>query len=99
MVDVFEQDRMATMERDNQISLHQRRRELADLYNDEMEQWKAEVLANVETQEDRKARFVVVVVYDCVAVVVEFDFNFNLAELWNELTHFEMNEKEPDKNT
>lgn len=49
-------DRMATMERDNQISLHQRRRDLADLYNDEMEQWKAEVLANVETQEDRKAR-------------------------------------------
>jgi hypothetical protein len=47
---------MASMDRDNQIQLHRRRRELADLYNDEMEQWKAEVLANVETQEDRKAR-------------------------------------------
>lgn len=47
---------MASMERENQVSLHQRRRDLADLYNDEMEQWKAEVLANVETQEDRKAR-------------------------------------------
>jgi hypothetical protein len=44
------------MERDNDMNLHSRRRELADLYNDEMEQWKAEVLANVETQEDRKAR-------------------------------------------
>lgn len=34
----------------------QRRRQLADLYNDEMDMWKAEVLARVETQEDRKAR-------------------------------------------
>lgn len=49
-------DRMSSMERDHQVELHRRRRELADLYNDEMEQWKAEVLANVETQEDRKAR-------------------------------------------
>ncbi len=47
---------MASMDREHQVALHRRRRELADLYNEEMEQWKAEVLANVETQEDRKAR-------------------------------------------
>jgi cilia- and flagella-associated protein 53 len=33
-----------------------RRRRLADLYNDEMDAWKVEVLGKVETQEDRKAR-------------------------------------------
>lgn len=54
---IFSQDRLSAMERENEINLHSRRRELADLYNAEMDQWKAEVLANVETQEDRKLRY------------------------------------------
>lgn len=37
-------------------NLEYRRQLLADLYNDEMEEWKSEVMANVETHEDRKAR-------------------------------------------
>ena len=37
-------------------NLHQRRKRLAALYNDEMEQWKAEVVSRVETTEDRKRR-------------------------------------------
>jgi hypothetical protein len=45
-----------SMRRETEIGLHQRRRMLADLFNDEMDQWQGEVLANVETQEDRKQR-------------------------------------------
>lgn len=40
------------------LNLYNRRSELADLYNREMEQWRGEVLAKVETQEDRKQRYV-----------------------------------------
>ena len=47
---------MNDLRRENEINVHSRRRLLADLYNSEMDQWQAEVLANVETQEDRKAR-------------------------------------------
>lgn len=36
--------------------LHERKQELADLYNFEMEDWKRMVLGKVETQEDRKQR-------------------------------------------
>jgi len=39
-----------------EISLHDRRQQLADLYNTEIEAWRAEVLSNVETLEDRQAR-------------------------------------------
>jgi hypothetical protein len=39
-------------------SLEKRRQRLADLYNEEMDDWRSEVMTNVETQEDRKARFV-----------------------------------------
>ena len=37
--------------------LDRRRQCLADLYSNEMESWKSEVMSNVETQEDRKARY------------------------------------------
>lgn len=37
--------------------LEKRRQCLADLYSNELESWKNEVMANVETQEDRKARY------------------------------------------
>ena len=37
--------------------LDRRRQLLADLYNDEIDGWRTEVMSNVETQEDRKARF------------------------------------------
>lgn len=39
--------------------LDRRRHRLADLYNDEMDGWRSEVMSNVETQEDRKARFAI----------------------------------------
>ena len=42
--------------RKNDELLHARRQKLAAVYNDEMEQWKEEVLSMVETQEDRKKR-------------------------------------------
>ncbi len=44
------------MKRDQQVNLLERQRQLAELYNSEMDQWRAEALARVETQEDRKAR-------------------------------------------
>lgn len=47
---------MSEMRRQNEVNVHHRRRMLADILNDEMDQWQAEVLANVETQEDRKQR-------------------------------------------
>lgn len=39
-------------------ALYHRKRELADLYNSEMEAWQEEFLSRVETQDDRKARSV-----------------------------------------
>jgi len=38
-------------------NLLERRRKLANLYNNEIEQWRREVLAKVETTEDRKERY------------------------------------------
>ena len=58
-------DRKMRIERSNElrraddIAVANRRQCLADLLNDEMDKWRSEVLANVETQEDKKARFVV----------------------------------------
>ena len=45
-----------TKKRDYEENLLGRRKRLASLYNDEMENWRFEVLGKVETQEDRKAR-------------------------------------------
>jgi len=42
--------------------LNDRRQRLAKLYEDDMEMWKAEALSKVETQEDRKKRFVDVII-------------------------------------
>mmetsp|Transcript_15101 Transcript_15101/g.25173 ORF Transcript_15101/g.25173 Transcript_15101/m.25173 type:complete len:481 (-) Transcript_15101:324-1766(-) len=39
-----------------EAALNVRRQQLADLYNYEIEMWRAEAMARVETQEDRKAR-------------------------------------------
>jgi hypothetical protein len=41
---------------EHEVKLHDRRQQLADLYNSEIETWRAQVLANVETLEDRQAR-------------------------------------------
>jgi hypothetical protein len=45
---------MEELRRQQEVSVIERRRQLADLYNSEMDAWQAEVLASVETQEDRK---------------------------------------------
>lgn len=45
-----------TKKRDYEENLSGRRKKLANLYNDEMDAWRFEVLGKVETQEDRKAR-------------------------------------------
>jgi hypothetical protein len=50
------QERFNRLRRDNDIALLARRQELADLYNDEITQWKNEMYQMTETQEDRKAR-------------------------------------------
>ena len=47
---------MDSMVQRNEVALLERRRRLAELLNDELQQWQAETLAKVETQEDRKAR-------------------------------------------
>lgn len=40
----------------NEATINHRRQQLADLYNSEIEVWRAETISRVETQEDRKAR-------------------------------------------
>ena len=52
------QERMKELRSANERGLEIRRQQLADLYNDEMEGWRSEVMARVETHEDRKARYV-----------------------------------------
>ncbi|KAG1713100.1 hypothetical protein DVH05_000826 [Phytophthora capsici] len=42
----------------HESELHSRRLRLAELYNREMEQWRDECLANVETPEDRKQKMI-----------------------------------------
>jgi len=39
-----------------EMALHDRRQELANLYNEEMDLWRSMVMSRVETQEDRKQR-------------------------------------------
>lgn len=46
--------RFEELRRQQEASLIERRHQLADLYNSEIEAWRNEVLASVETQEDRK---------------------------------------------
>jgi glucose-6-phosphate dehydrogenase assembly protein OpcA len=47
---------LETKRKEYESQLLERRRRLADLYNDEIVQWRKEVLAKVETPEDRKQR-------------------------------------------
>jgi hypothetical protein len=49
-------DRGDSLKKDYGKELYHRRRELADMYNNEMEVWQEEFMARVETQDDRKAR-------------------------------------------
>jgi hypothetical protein len=53
------QDRAKEIEQQYAKQLLRRKQQLANLYNEEMETWRAAVMAKVETQEDRKARSVV----------------------------------------
>jgi hypothetical protein len=50
------QERRKELTGENDKILMNRRQHLADLYNDEIDCWRSEVMAKVETQEDRKAR-------------------------------------------
>jgi hypothetical protein len=50
------QKEVERMKAQNEAGINQRRQQLADLYNREIEAWRAETIARVETQEDRKAR-------------------------------------------
>jgi hypothetical protein len=49
-------DRGESLKKNYGKELYHRKRELADLYNNEMEVWQDEFMARVETQDDRKAR-------------------------------------------
>lgn len=44
------------LKRDEDVDLYKRRKELAEMYNQEIEYWKTAVLNKVESVEDRKAR-------------------------------------------
>lgn len=50
------QERFERLRRENELNLLARRQKLADLYNDEINEWKQEMFQMTETQEDRKAR-------------------------------------------
>ena len=52
------------MQLDYENDLYERKCELADLYNEEMDAWKHMILSRVETQEDRKQRYS----YDIVCI-------------------------------
>mmetsp|Transcript_13080 Transcript_13080/g.11851 ORF Transcript_13080/g.11851 Transcript_13080/m.11851 type:complete len:481 (+) Transcript_13080:63-1505(+) len=52
----IKQERYNQMKKDHDEELNNRRRQLADLYNYEMDNWRQQVLSKVETQEDRKQR-------------------------------------------
>lgn len=49
-------DRMNDLKRPGESILEHRRQMLADLYSDEFDSWKNEVMTNVETPEDKKSR-------------------------------------------
>lgn len=49
-------DRGISLKKDYGKELYHRKRELADMYNREMEIWQDEFMARVETQDDRKSR-------------------------------------------
>ena len=53
-------DRTHALKREQDKALYHRRRDLADLYNSEMDLWREEFMARVETQEDRKARYIII---------------------------------------
>lgn len=50
------QERFKEIQQQNEKALLRRRQQLANLYNEEMDAWRTEVMSRVETQEDRKAR-------------------------------------------
>ena len=49
-------DRINDLKRPGESILQHRRQMLSDLYNDEFDSWEEEVMTNVETPEDKKAR-------------------------------------------
>lgn len=49
-------DRMNELKGLGETILENRRQKLADLYHDEYDSWKVEVMSNVESPEQRKAR-------------------------------------------
>ena len=50
------QEQIERAKRERQISLTERKHQLSQLYNEEMKNWREEVLSKVETVEERKAR-------------------------------------------
>lgn len=50
------QDRINDLKRPGESILEHRRQMLADLYSDEFDSWKKEVMTNVETPENKKSR-------------------------------------------
>eukprot|EP01041_Mallomonas_annulata_P000466 gene466-872_t len=50
----MKQQRFEALMREQEKSLQQRRRQLGDLYSDEMENWTQEILSRVETNEEKK---------------------------------------------
>ena len=68
-------------------NLEKRRQRLADLYNDEMDDWRSEVMSSVETQEDRKARFVSEHygdIHTSILALKNIKRRDNFSELWSE---------------
>ena len=61
-------DRSEALRKDYGKALYHRKRELADMYNSEIELWQSEFMSRVETQEDRKARLVIVISCDMLHV-------------------------------
>ena len=49
-------ERVKEIQAQQEKAVMRRRQELANLYNNEMDAWRTEVMSRVETQEDRKAR-------------------------------------------
>ena len=67
-------DRVKEIQAQQEKEVLRRRQELANLYNNEMDAWRTEVMSRVETQEDRKSRYV----FTNKPMLIEFSSSFSV---------------------
>ena len=74
---------MESKRKEYEENLLMRRKKLAALYNNEIEQWRKEVLSKVETQEDRKARWAFTTIIFIKTYIYIFSNRLFILESWS----------------